>query len=88
MSPSFVEIGVGETTSFSVVASASGNLPLLYTINPALPTGLEFDSTTGQISGTATVTAPDTMYTITASHDLGSASGFVQLQVDQDAQFR
>jgi hypothetical protein len=45
-----------------------------YTISPALPAGLTFNPTTGQINGTPTTTSARTSYTITATNAAGSMS--------------
>lgn len=45
-----------------------------YTINPALPAGLNFNTTTGVISGTPTALSPVTNYTITATNATGSST--------------
>jgi len=52
-----------------------------YTISPALPTGLSFDGTTGNISGTPTVVSSLTVYTIYAYNASGSASTTVTITV-------
>ena len=52
-----------------------------FAISPALPTGLSFNTTTGQISGTPTVTAPLTQYTITATNANGSWPAYLGFQV-------
>lgn len=52
-----------------------------YSISPALPAGLTFDSTTGIISGTPTATATSTAYTIKAFNSTGSSSATITLSV-------
>jgi sugar lactone lactonase YvrE len=52
-----------------------------YHINPALPSGLTFDSQTGTISGTPTVYSSATNYTITASNLGGNGSANLSLAV-------
>ncbi len=42
-----------------------------FTIQPALPAGLEIDATTGTISGTPTTAAPTLTYRVTASNSVG-----------------
>ncbi|TGL83059.1 putative Ig domain-containing protein [Leptospira yasudae] len=58
----------GSTTSLSV--------------SPALPSGLSFDSTTGEITGMPTSKLAATSYTITASNSSGSSSYSIQISVD------
>ena len=50
----------------SVVGSISS-----FSINPVLPTGLNFDSVTGQITGTPTVLSAATSYTVTGTYASG-----------------
>ncbi|MFI5161292.1 MAG: gliding motility-associated C-terminal domain-containing protein [Sphingobacteriales bacterium] len=53
-----------------------------YTIDKPLPAGLTFDLTTGNVSGTPTVTSPATDYTITAYNSTGSSSFTVSITVN------
>ncbi len=64
----------------------SGGIVLSYSINPSLPAGLNFNSATGVISGTATATQnPAVIHTITASNSGGSTSATVTLTVNAGA---
>ena len=45
-----------------------------FSVSPALPTGLSLNITSGVISGTPTVSSPETTYVITASNVSGSAT--------------
>ncbi|MHA8055590.1 putative Ig domain-containing protein [Aquirufa nivalisilvae] len=53
-----------------------------YSISPGLPTGLSFNTTTGVISGTPTVTSPATDYTVTATNGTGSTTAVVRITVN------
>ncbi len=53
-----------------------------YTIDKPLPAGLNFDPTTGIITGTPTAISPATDYTITAYNAAGSSSTIVNIAVD------
>lgn len=53
-----------------------------YTIDKPLPTGLNFDATTGKITGTPTVKSPATNYIVTAFNAEGSSSALVAIKVD------
>jgi len=52
-----------------------------YFISPALPAGLNFDDSTGIISGTPTKVSPDATYTITAYNSSGGTSARVNISV-------
>jgi hypothetical protein len=52
-----------------------------YTISPALPTGLNFNATTGVISGTPTLVTAAADYTVTAYNYYGSSSTTVNIAV-------
>jgi len=54
-----------------------------YFISPALPAGLHFDSSTGTISGRATVASPMTAYTVTAYNGNSSTTATVSFRVTQ-----
>ena len=53
-----------------------------YFIHPVLPAGLNFDETTGIISGTPTEASPAANYTITAYNSSGSSSAVVNITVN------
>lgn len=53
-----------------------------YSVAPALPTGLSLNTATGEISGTPTVAAPQTVYTITASNNAGNTAFDLILTVE------
>jgi len=89
-----VQLSSGFFAPGGLAMDASGNLyisdngtvyklPLSggYSISPALPAGLNFDSTTGSISGTPTALSPQTTYTITATNSSGSNTATVDIAV-------
>ena len=54
------------TTASPVLAQVgTGTAPYTYSITPALPSGLTLNTSTGAISGTATIASPSANYTIT-----------------------
>jgi sugar lactone lactonase YvrE len=53
-----------------------------FAINPALPAGLSFNTSTGVISGTPTVTSSATTYTITATNGSGTSTTTINLAVN------
>jgi gliding motility-associated-like protein len=68
------------TAITSMVPSASGGVIASYSINPALPAGLTFNSSTGVVSGTLTAQQTGTVnYTITATNSGGSTTASVTL---------
>ena len=60
-------------TSFTPVTGSGGTTPLSYGVSPGLPTGLSFNTSTGAITGTPTVTSSSTSYTVTVT-DANSAT--------------
>ena len=63
-----------------------GTLPLSYSVDPALPTGLNFDTNTGEISGAATVSHATTVHTITADYaDYSDTTADVTITVNAPA---
>ena len=52
-----------------------------YSISPSLPTGLTFNETTGEISGTPTQLSAMTDYTVIATNEFGSSSTIVSIEV-------
>lgn len=54
-----------------------------YSISPALPPGLSFDSATGIISGTPSGAFPAILYTVTASNAGGTSTATFTLEVAQ-----
>ena len=68
------------TAITNMVPTASGGAVASYSISPALPAGLSFNTTTGIISGTLTAQQTGTVtYTITATNSGGSTTATVTL---------
>jgi Putative Ig domain len=61
-------------TPFIPVVSSGGTPPLTYSISPALPAGLVFNSTNGQISGTPAAASPSTVYTVTITDSAANST--------------
>ena len=68
---------------YDIDVAIAGNLPLVangnatgFAISPALPAGLNFDNTTGAITGTPTAAAASTVYTVTATFAGGIENTF------------
>jgi len=72
---------VRQGTAITTMApSASGGVIASYSISPALPAGLTFNTATGEISGTLTAAQTGTVnYTITATNSGGSTTANVTL---------
>jgi sugar lactone lactonase YvrE len=80
---------------FDVATDASGNVYVAdyfnnkvrkmtlygYKITPDLPAGINFDATTGNISGTPTVKNASTTYTVTASNNGGTCTSTINIMV-------
>jgi hypothetical protein len=58
-----------------------GTVVNTFSISPGLPTGLNFDTSTGIISGAATVQSPRTTYTVTATNSTNSSSTTLDITV-------
>lgn len=72
-----------DVAMFGVTPKYSGSPTNTFSISPSLPTGLIFDSSTGQISGTPTVLSPVTNYTVTATNDGGTGNVTFSLSVSR-----
>ncbi len=59
---------------FTPVTSAGGTSPIVYAVSPALPTGLSLSSSTGQFTGTPSVVAATTTYSVTATDAAGATT--------------
>ncbi|MBK8599403.1 MAG: putative Ig domain-containing protein [Flavobacterium sp.] len=73
------------TTISSLNPTISGGAVTSYSIAPALPSGLSFDTTTGVISGTPSVIVSTTSYTVTAFNSGGSTSFAVDITINDIA---
>ncbi len=72
-----------QATSFTPVTGANGTGALTYSISPTLPTGLTFDTASGTIGGTPSVSSGRTTYTVIATDTLdATASNTFQLTVN------
>ncbi|MGJ4928685.1 putative Ig domain-containing protein [Bradyrhizobium sp. HKCCYLS2038] len=70
-------------TPFIPVTGGGGTTPRTYAISPSLPTGLSFNTSSGQVSGTPTVSGSTTTYTVTVTDaNNGTASNTFQLTVN------
>jgi hypothetical protein len=63
-------------------ASHAGGAVVSYAISPSLPTGLAFNTTTGQITGTPTGLANSTSYTVTATNTGGATTATFSITVN------
>lgn len=68
-------------TALVLLPANSGGTVVSYSITPTLPTGISLNTSTGLISGTATVLSPSTTYTVTASNTGGSGTAPVTIMV-------
>jgi len=76
------------TTPLNLAPSAgTGGAPTSYSISPALPAGLTFNTTTGVISGTRSALHVATSHTITASNASGSTTIEFAIGVDNVPDF-
>lgn len=74
-----------EVAPFKPTTATSGIAPFTYSIGPALPTGLNFNTLTGIVSGTPTVQIRDIGYAVTATDSIESlgTEGFVLSVVER-----
>jgi len=63
------------------IPSSTGGPVATYSVQPALPTGLTLDATTGIISGTPTVLAAAADYTIKAINNVGNTTTTINITV-------
>jgi hypothetical protein len=61
--------------------SYAGGAPTGYSVNPALPTGLSFDTLSGVITGNPSLASPAAAYVITARNVAGSVADTLTLTV-------
>ncbi|MFT3794522.1 putative Ig domain-containing protein [Flavobacterium sp.] len=80
-SPNVFTVGTAITNLVPEVAAPVTS----YSISPGLPAGLNFNTTTGVISGTPTAVAATAAYTVTATNVGGSASFDVVITVNDAA---
>lgn len=66
----------------TLTPSASGGTATSWSINPALPVGLAFDTSNGAISGTPTAASAPASYVVTAQSPSGQATVTLTLEVD------
>ncbi|MCE4217038.1 putative Ig domain-containing protein [Aquirufa antheringensis] len=64
-----------------LVPNKNGTVVNSFAISPGLPAGLNFDTSTGIISGAATVQSTRTPYTITATNTTGTGTAVVDITV-------
>lgn len=65
----------------NLIPTVNGGIPFSYSVTPAVPAGLSFNTLTGVISGTPTAESPLTIYTITGTNPAGSISTTVSIRV-------
>jgi gliding motility-associated-like protein len=80
---SYVQPGnytVGTSIS-QLVPTVSGSNPITFSVNPALPSGLSLNTTTGVISGTPTILQTAQNYTVIATNSLGSGTFVLSINI-------
>ena len=66
----YAGVGIADNT----VATITGDAPITYTVNPALPSGLTLNPTSGTISGTPVAVTAQATYTVTATNAVIASS--------------
>jgi hypothetical protein len=69
-----VTFAENENGNSTPVQSSGGTAPLTYSIVPTLPAGLSFNTSTGSVSGIATVTLPASTLTVTVTDATSATS--------------
>lgn len=82
--PNFIwYVGTPITVPFDIASATGGAPPYTFSITPAIPAGLIFDTTNGDISGTATTPQSLTLYTIQVTDSLSATDSgplYIELQ--------
>ena len=65
----------------SITPSNSGGAASSWSISPGVPTGLNFDTATGELSGTPTVESASQAYTVTATNSGGTDTATLTIEV-------
>ena len=76
--------GVINVLLTNIETQNSGGAIASYAISPSLPNGLNFNTSTGVITGTPTVNRAQTEFTVTATNAAGSNNSTFNLFVDTD----
>jgi hypothetical protein len=69
--PSKIVNAIESVTPFTPVTAIGGSGAITYSVTPALPAGLSFNTSNGQITGTPTVISSPTTYSVTAQDAFG-----------------
>ena len=64
------------------IVSVAGSRPVVFSADPALPTGINLDPHTGTISGIPVCTTESLMYIVTAKNGVGEAVAPLLIQID------
>lgn len=88
VAPSQVSYGASSITYSATIASSNltpttaGGAVVSWSINPALPAGLNFSTTDGSISGTPTTPTASASYVVTAQNSGGQSTASLTIEVD------
>jgi hypothetical protein len=74
-------VTVSTGAAANITPSSTGGAVVSWSITPALPAGLTFDTATGSIAGTATATAVAAPYVVTAQNSGGKSQVTLTIQV-------
>jgi hypothetical protein len=80
-----IVIATRTVTNLNSSVTYSGDSITSFSITPSLPNGVSLNTLTGLISGTPTVTIPQTKFTITGTNNGGSTSASFTLTVNKIA---
>jgi hypothetical protein len=72
---------VSTSVSYTPTLTSNGVGALTYSISPSLPSGLNFNTSNGIISGTTPSASNDNTYTITVNNTFGSSSTTIRIRI-------
>jgi alpha-tubulin suppressor-like RCC1 family protein len=80
-SSDYVTPRISSTVNYTPTLLNVGTGTLTYSISSTLPSGLNFNTSTGVISGTTPSTTSDVNYTVTATNNIGSTSTTIRIRI-------
>jgi hypothetical protein len=76
-----IALSVGETVSVVPVSASGGLSPYTFSVSPSLPTGLSYNTSTGEITGSPSSELSSTTFTVTVT-DLSNQSATANFDIE------